>query len=178
MSLPARPKKNQPWSRPLSELIGATLDPLASKRGFGESDILLHWDAIAGERLAAISEPIRLQWPIRGPKTPPDAPAEPATLHVRVEGAFALEFQHLAPILCERVNARLGWRCVGRIALKQGPLERPRRAPREPFRPAPEAEARASAMTTGVEDEALRAALNRLGARALSPAAKSSRTKS
>ena len=62
----------------------------------------------------------------------PDARPEPATLIVRVESAFALELQHLAPLVIERVNAHYGWRCVGRLVLKQGPVPRPR-----PARPAP-----------------------------------------
>jgi hypothetical protein len=167
MAMPPR-AKNKNWSRPLADLVGAALDPLAAKRGFGESDILLNWDSIVGDRLAAVCEPVRLQWAIRGPKTPPDAPAEPATLHLRVEGAFALELQHLAPIICERVNARLGWRCVGRVSLKQGPLEQlaERRQPRPP--PNPADVARAVEMTEGVIDDGLRDALTRLGARALS----------
>ena len=171
MSLPPRAKKRQSGSRSLSELVGATLTPLAMRRGFGESDIILHWQAIVGERLAAVSEPTRLQWPIRGPKTPPDAPVDPATLHIRVEGAFALEFQHLAPIICERVNARLGWRCIGRVVLRQGPPAAPSRAPRAQFQPDPAAQARARALTEGVTDDGLRAALERLGARAMSPQA-------
>ncbi len=167
MSLQPRPKKKN-WSRPLAEFVGATLDPLASKRGFGESDILLNWSAIVGERLAEVCQPIRVQWPIRGPKTPPDAPVEPATLHLQVEGAFALELQHLAPVVCERVNARLGWRCIGRVLLKQGPLERVNQRPPPIAPPDAAAVARAEGMTEGVADEALRDALNRLGARTIS----------
>jgi hypothetical protein len=166
MWTPSTRKKS--WSRPLADFVGAALDPLAARQGFGESDILLNWDAIVGERLKAVCEPVRLQWPIRGPKTAPDAPVEPATLHLRVEGAFALELQHLAPVLIERVNARLGWRCVGRISLKQGPLERPQGRRRAPPTPSPATEARARSMTEGIEDTALRDALNRLGAQALS----------
>ncbi len=43
-------------------------------------------------------------------------------LVVRTESAFALEMQHLAPIVIERVNTYYGWRCIGRIVLKQGPV--------------------------------------------------------
>ncbi len=55
-------------------------------------------------------------------------------LTVKVEGAFALELQHLAPQVIDRVNRYIGWRCVGRIALSQGPVRkgepaRPRRRP-------------------------------------------------
>ena len=155
------------FARPLADLLGDTLDPLLAKQGFGESDTILNWDEIAGERLAAVTEPLKLQWPSRGAKRAPDEAAEPATLILRVEGAFAIEVQHLAPLLCERINGRLGWRCVGKIALRQGPIERrpsgkPRIAP-----PPAEAVAAASKLSEGVEDEGLREALTRLGARVL-----------
>jgi hypothetical protein len=155
------------FARPLADLIGDTLDPLLAKQGFGESDTILNWDEIAGERLAAVTEPLKMQWPSRGPKRSPDEAAEPATLILRVEGAFAIEVQHLAPLLCERINGRLGWRCVGKIALRQGPIERrptgrPRAAP-----PPAEAVAAASKLSEGIADEGLREALTRLGARVL-----------
>lgn len=152
---------------PLADLVGKALGPVVAKQGFGESDVILHWDDIVGARLAAVSEPERLQWPPRPPARAPDAPPEPATLVVRIEGAFALELQHLAPLIIERVNARLGWRCVARISMRQGPVRRaaPRRpAPRPPD---PEAEREAQAAAAAIEDEGLRAALARFGAAAL-----------
>jgi hypothetical protein len=82
---------------------------------------------------------------------------------VRVESAFALELQHLAPLLIERINAHYGWRCVGRLVLKQGPVPRPR-----PARPAlpelsSEDHARLAETTAGIAEEPLREALTRLG---------------
>jgi hypothetical protein len=154
-------------ARPLADLLGGAIDPLLARQGFGESDIILNWDEIAGERLCAVTEPLKLQWPSRGPKRSPDAPAEPATLILRVEGAFAIEVQHVAAILCERINARLGWRCVGRIALRQGPIERRPRTPAGPPPPSAEAVAAAGKLAEGVADEGLREALTRLGARVL-----------
>ena len=62
------------------------------------------------------------QWPPRAAKRDPEAPARPATLVLRVEGAFALEAQHSASVIVARVNAHLGWRCVDKIAFRQGPL--------------------------------------------------------
>ena len=75
--------------------------------------------------------------------------------------------QHLAPVIIERVNAHFGWRCVSRIALKQGPLAaRPpaRQAARVPDKAA---ETAAEALVGGVTEEPLRQALTRLGARVL-----------
>ena len=91
--------------------------------------------------------------------------SDPATLIVRVESGFALELQHLAPIILERVNSRLGWRCVGRLAFRQGPANQARAA-RPKARPVePSAVRAASEQTQSVENLQLRDALTRLGSR-------------
>jgi hypothetical protein len=156
----ARPK-------PLADFIDGCLGPALRAQGFAASDVITAWPEIAGERLAAFSRPVKLEWPRRG-RPDPDARPEPATLVVRVESAFALELQHLAPLLIERINAHYGWRCVGRIVLKQGPVPRPKPARSAPSEPTPEERARLAAKTTGIEAEPLRVALERLGSAVLS----------
>ena len=156
----ARPK-------PLADLIDACLGPALAAQGFAGADIVAAWPEIVGARLAAACQPVRIEWGRRGLRDRDERP-QPATLVLRVEGAFALEVQHLAPLLIERINARYGWRCVGRIVLKQGPVRRAE-VP-TPARPAPLGEAerrRVAAALDGVADDGLRAALDRLGAAAL-----------
>ena len=160
------PQKKFSKPVPLADLVCGAVDPVLAKQGFGQSSLILHWDDIVGARLAACSEPIKLQWPPRHPHKTPDAAPEPATLIVRVAGGMAIEIQHLAPQLIERVNSHLGWRAVGRLAIRQGPVQKGsgklQIAP-----PDAEAVARAREATEGVDDEVLREALVRLGARAL-----------
>ena len=157
------PRKRS-WSRPLADLVGAVIDPVLVRQGFGESDVILHWDDIVGRRLAAMSQPIKLSWPPRPAGRHPDAPPQPATLVIRVEGAFAIELQHMADQVLARINAHLGWRCVGRLMFKQGPISRAPVTRDRGRAPAPEAVAAAARHVTGIEDEALRGALVRLGA--------------
>jgi hypothetical protein len=158
-------RKTASWSRPLADLVGAAIDPVLARQGFGESHIVLFWEEIVGERLAAMSEPLCLRWPPRG-RAEYEHHA-PATLVVRVEGAYALELQHMSGLVIERVNAHLGFACVGRISIKQGPLERRSDAKAARHPPAPEAVAAAEASVVDIEDEGLREALSRLGARVL-----------
>jgi hypothetical protein len=158
--------RRKPQARVLADLVGSVIDPVLAKQGFGEADLILNWDDIAGERLAQFCEPIKLQWPPRG-RNSFDAAPEPATLIVRVESGFALECQHLSPIIIERINSHLGWRCVGRLALRQGPLQRSERQKRAASPPTPQAQSAAETATRGIEDEPLREALTRLGARVL-----------
>ncbi len=149
--------------RPLAELIDECIAPALAAQGFAAADVVVGWPEIVGERLAARSEPVKMEWPRRPKHVGPDEPSDPAVLVIRCESAFALEMQHLAPVIVERVNARYGWRCVGRIALRQGPVRKLaeiRRA--RDFDPASIEEARGR--VGGVEDEGLREALVRLGA--------------
>jgi hypothetical protein len=150
--------------KPLADLVDSCLGPALAAQGFAASDVIVAWPEIAGERLAAASRPIRLEWPRRNPHSDPRDRPDPATLVIRIESAFALEMQHVAPLLIERINSRYGWRCVGRIVLKQGPVPGPK--PRRAAIPelAPEDRARLAGKTSGIAEEPLRDALTRLGA--------------
>ncbi|BBU60068.1 hypothetical protein MSC49_00030 [Methylosinus sp. C49] len=182
-------------SRLLGEFLDKTLDPLAARQGFSESSLLLRWEAIVGARVAAICEPVKLQWPPRAKRRAADENQagakrraadenqagaknrgaeqkdEPATLALRVEPGFGLDIQHMSAAIIERVNTHLGWRCVAKITMKQEPLA-PRRA--RPTKPPIDlvARRRAEAVTEGVADERLRAALVALGERALAKPAR------
>jgi hypothetical protein len=152
--------KYQP--KPLADLIDACLGPALAAQGFAASDVIASWPDIVGERLADFTQPLKVEWPRKARGVEGEARA-PASLVVRVESAFALEMQHLAPLVIERINAHYGWRCIGRVVLKQGPV---RRAPRARAKPAPLDDAKIQeirAATAGVGDDGLRASLDRLG---------------
>ena len=151
----ARPK-------PLADLIDACLGPALAAQGFAASDVIVAWREIVGERLADFTQPLRIDWP-RGAARDRDTRPEPATLVIRVESAFALEMQHLAPVVIERVNAHYGWRCIGRLVLKQGPVRRasPGAAPAPVL--SDEDRCRVTKATADVGEDALRGALERLG---------------
>lgn len=152
----ARPK-------PLAEFVDACLGRALAAQGFAASDVIVAWPDIVGERLARFSQPLRIDWPRRGATRGRDERPEPATLVVRVEGAFALEMQHMAPLVVERVNAYYGWRCVGRLVLKQAPVRRDSPAPKAERPLLPEEKAAISDALEGVADDDLRGALDRLG---------------
>ncbi|WP_282586523.1 DUF721 domain-containing protein [Lichenifustis flavocetrariae] len=163
---PFPPRRKPPSNRPLADLVGGCIGPALGKHGFGEADVLMHWPEIVGESLAGRCQPLRLQWRPRKAGGA-DLAVEPATLVVRVEGGSALVLQHMGPVIIDKVNTYLGWRCVGKIALRQGPLPmEPRRRPKARV-PDPQAIAEAREAVSDVEDPALREALARLGAHAL-----------
>src|SRR6478736_83278 len=81
----------------------------------------------------------------------------------RVEGPMALEIQHSADVILQRVNRFFGWSAVGKLAFRQAPLSRARR----PTRPAPpdaKSVAGVAERLGDIEDEQLKSALARLGA--------------
>lgn len=147
-------------AKPLADLIDELLAPALAAQGFAGRAIVSLWPEIVGERLAQRARPLKIDWPRRRPA--PGEASEPATMVVRVESAFALEMQQLGPLVLERVNTHLGWRAVGKLVLKQGPVEapEPKRAP-QPLDA--ESLARVDQQVSGVADPGLRAALERLG---------------
>ena len=79
-----------------------------------------------------------------------------------------------APLI-ERVNARYGWRCIGKIVIKQGPVPKlAHAAPRRSLDPAMIEQA--SQRIGTIEDAGLRDALVRLGAGILSDSHKKDKT--
>jgi hypothetical protein len=157
-----RHQMNKPgamFAKPLSVLLSDVFSDAYAKQGFAARELVTRWATIIGPELSAHCEPLKMQWPrpVEGQAT------EPATLVLRVEGPMALEIQHASDVILERVNRFFGWSAVGRLALRQGPLSR-RERPRPSSAPdAGEVEQVAQTLSA-VEDDALRAALARLGA--------------
>jgi hypothetical protein len=151
---------NKPRSaRPLADLVGPALTAAFKRHGFASTEIVTHWDDIIGAEIAAHCEPIKITWPRRNDAEEP----EPATLVLRCQGPAAIEIQHLAGVIVERVNRFLGWRAIERIALRQAPLARRAKPQPPPAIDAAEARRIAGQMTDSADDD-LRAALGRLGA--------------
>jgi hypothetical protein len=146
--------------KPLADLIDDCLAPALAAQGFAGRAIVALWPEIVGERLSVRSRPLKIDWPRRRPA--PGEASEPATLVVRVEGAFALEMQQLAPLVLERVNTHLGWRAVGKLVMKQGPVEPPAQRKAAPP-PDPALLAQVARQVAGIADPDLREALARLG---------------
>ncbi len=130
------------------------------RQGFSIQEVLTNWRAIAGDSLAEISQPERISKP-RGEAG--------AVLTVRVDRAGALELQHIAPLVVERVNTHFGYRAVARLQIVQGPVARPVAPPKRPNRTLEPAELAAlEAMLAEIKDPALKSALSSLGQRIMS----------
>jgi hypothetical protein len=165
-------KRARGGAKPLAEFTPGLVAEALAARGLGETSLIADWPAIVGETLARHARPIELQWPPRAAKRDPDAPVAGATLVLRVESAFALEAQHSASVIVARANTHLGWRCVDKIAFRQGPLpplkEKRRLAPA----PSDAAKDAARAAASPIIDDGLRDAVTQLGARAIDRSAR------
>jgi len=151
-----KPRRSR--AQPLSDLLRKTLNQAFAKQGFASTELVTRWGEIVGTDIAAHSEPEKIQWP-RPFGT--DMP-EPGILVLRVEGPTAIEIQHQAKVILERVNRFFGWQAVADLRLRQAPLSR--RTVTTPPAPDPEEQARIAATLSQVADDDLRAALARLGA--------------
>ncbi len=151
---PKRPRN----AAPLADLVGKTVGDAFARQGFAAVEVVTHWQDIVGEDLARRSEPLKLTWPRR------DDPDSIGVLQVRVEGAYALEVQHLQPVIIERVNRYFGWRCVGRLAIRQGPVASRRKRPALRKEPAAAEIEKARQRIGKFEDDALGHSVARLGA--------------
>lgn len=98
--------------RRLPDLLGQVLDPAARRRGLAEAKLLTEWPTIVGPALAARSQPIRLSR---------SGDASGGVLLLHVAGSAALELQHSAPQVLERINGFFGYPAVGRLRLIQAP---------------------------------------------------------
>ncbi len=99
----------------IGRLFDLVAGPALERHGRQQAMLLAHWPEIAGE-MAAFCRPERLQRP-RGRQV-----AEGMVLRLKVTPGRALEVQHMAPQLMERINAFFGHRLVGRLTFVQAPL--------------------------------------------------------
>ena len=139
--------------------LAGTLPKVAARalgrRGFADAGLISDWQRIVGGELAQSCAPLRLTF---------QRPRErrKGTLLLRVEPGFALELQHLAPLLVERINTYFGYQAVARLKFQQGPLANRKAA--KPLREAPAltAEDPVNRQLAGIEDDELRVSLRRL----------------
>lgn len=137
----------------IGPLLAAVLPPAARKRAFAEAAILGAWATIVGPELAARCTPLALRGAAGGP----------ATLELAVRGRAALELQHAAPQLIERINGHLGWPAVARLLLRQRTPPAHQPPPTPPTPPDPALERAIAADLEAVEAPELADALRGLG---------------
>jgi hypothetical protein len=151
LTAPARESERHLGFRAVGVAVSKLAAPVVAKRG-GAILVRLkaEWAAIIGADWASVT------WP--------SALGRDGVLKLRTTSTAALELQHRAPLLIERINLFFGRSVVARLALVQGPLpfDSPPREPVVPTLAAGEVEVLDERLS-GIADPELRAALGRLG---------------
>jgi hypothetical protein len=152
-TLPAtdRQDERRPGLRALGVAAARLAAPIVARHGGGVlARLKADWPAVIGAETAAAT------WP--------QALGRDGALKLRVAAA-ALELQHRAPLLIERINLYLGRPAISRLVFVQGPL--PLAPPPVKRRPAPEPgaeeEAAIERQIAAIGDSELKDALIRLG---------------
>ena len=172
----------------MSKTLWQHVDSLTAKAfaryGFTYGDVLTRWPEIAGDRLAAVSQPERIRWPreakanadadagVTGARSARRAPHSGGTLVLKVAAGHALLVQHEIPTIIERVNTFYGYGAVTKVKIVADATFKPPQLNGAGMAPTPRPKQRAvppAAMERvaesldGIENPHLRAALERLG---------------
>ncbi len=153
----AKPTRRPYSARTVGDLAGKLLNPVIEQRAGMTLDILAQWSEIAGAGMTECSRPEKLEW---ANKARNSSSSEPATLVVACEGGKALFLQHESDAIIRRANAYFGYRAIARLRIVQKPVEHSAPPRRRPAAPSP---ASIDHLLHGIDDENLRAALQRLG---------------
>jgi hypothetical protein len=131
--------------RPLSAVLPGLVRPAFRGHAAVAAQLLADWPSIVGPTYAPLTTPRRLATGL---------------LTIACTGPVAMELQHVAPLVIERINAHLGRVAVERLRFVQAPT--PRAAPSARAAPRPALQA-ARAAVAGLPPSELRDALERLG---------------
>jgi hypothetical protein len=144
--------ERQYWGfRAVGVAVSKLTVPIVTRRGGGVLVRLkAEWAAIVGPDWSEVSWPATL--------------GRDGVLKLRAALGAALELQHRAPLIIERINLFFGRAVVSRLALVQGPLPLASGATRPVIPPLSEGEAKAlDQRLSEIADPDLRAALAQLG---------------
>ena len=116
-------------ARAIGAYVARMLDPVARARGFATTALLSEWPAVVGEELARFTAPDKVVWPRRnengeGSSNQSAWRADGAILVLKVDGPRAIELQHRAEQILERVNTYFGYRAIAQLRFLQAPVAR------------------------------------------------------
>ena len=151
MQEPPSKRRYSMFSKSLKSCVEPVVRPVLKAKGNAASKLITEWEQLVGKELAAYTMPVKLTFP-------KDKNSE-GTLTVACEGAHALTFQHIQPVLLERIASYFGYRAVSRITIEQRPVKAIA-APKKPA-PTPIKNLNISAIAS-VQDDELKAALSDL----------------
>ncbi len=105
-------KKSAGYSS-LGDILLQVTKPAFKGKNQVEARIITNWpDIIGNVTFGAVPKKV----------TFPQGKKLPGTLHIEVEGAYALEVMHMEPVIIERIATYFGYQAIDRIKIVQKPL--------------------------------------------------------
>ncbi len=105
--------------RSLKKIVAGEVKAALQHRGFGDTRIITDWDEIAGGRIARFTCPVRVKYSSR---MEGGRPIESATLVVKVDKCFALEFSYMEQSVLEKIAAYFGYKLIARLQILHAPV--------------------------------------------------------
>ncbi len=107
-------------TKSIADLAGGINNSAFRRFGFAKSDIILHWRDIVGELLSRSSLPERLVMPRDHENSTSN---KAGVLHIRIDGSFAPEMQHLEALVIDRINSYYGFKAVEKLIFHHGAVQ-------------------------------------------------------
>lgn len=148
----------------IAEAANRLIDPVLQRKAGISTALIGSWDEIAGSDFADCTRPERITWPRRNADRQGEAGGmEPGVLTIACEGARALFLSHAQGELIQRINGFFGFPAIRQIKIVQKPVAIQTRQRRR-LRPLSASEkSHVAELTADIENDALKAALERLG---------------
>lgn len=139
----------------LYNLVKPITKPLLDKKGFLSGSVIQNWPFVIGPAYASQVLPEKVSFP-RGSKTG-------GTLSVSVANSgIALMLGHEKTNILKRLNTYYGYEAISKLHIRQKPHPTPQKRPLTKELPSDKKE-EITASTDGIQDDALREALTKLG---------------
>lgn len=113
--------------RSVGQFLPAITRPVFEKFGFQRAALLTDWDVIVGEPLCHFTAPEQIKWQKQNndkAEVEQHGAKSGAVLVIRVDGPAALEVQHSAPQIIERINSYFGYKAVASVRILQAPVKK------------------------------------------------------
>lgn len=148
----------------ISEVANGLIDPVLARRAGINTMLLGSWDEIAGMDFAECTRPERITWPRRASEMAGEGEKyQPGVLTIACEGARALFLTHAQGELIQRINGFFGYPAIRQIRIVQKPVAVRQKHHSRPRTLTASENAKLASMTGEIENDKLKAALDRLG---------------
>jgi len=148
----------------IAEVANRLIDPVLARKAGINTALIGCWDEIAGPDFADCTRPEKITWPRRNAEmTGESSGVEPGVLTIACEGARALFLTHAQGELIQRINGFFGYPAIRQIRIVQKPVTPLHKLRRKPRALSAAENARLQTLTGEIENESLKAALDKLG---------------